>query len=172
MSPSHSSESVGAHGEVLTLAEVDSDLELTILMPCLNEARTLPVCIRKALGFLARTGVRGEVLIADNGSTDGSQDLARQLGAKVIAVSRKGYGSALIAGIHAAHGRYIVMGDSDDSYDFSKLDLFLDRLREGYELVMGNRFAGGIQSGAMPPLHRYLGNPVLSTVGRLLFDNP
>jgi hypothetical protein len=112
------------------------------------------------------------VLVADNGSTDGSREIALHYGARVIAVSEKGYGSALSAGIQAAHGRYVVMGDSDDSYDFSRLDLFLERLRAGAELVMGNRFAGGIQAGAMPPLHRYLGNPVLTTLGRVLFGNP
>jgi hypothetical protein len=147
-------------------------VELTILMPCLNEARTLPICIEKAHHFLARAGVGGEVLVADNGSIDGSQEVARLHGARVISVSEKGYGSALIAGIHAAYGRYVVMGDSDDSYDFSRLDLFLARLRAGAELVMGNRFAGGILPGAMPPLHRYLGNPVLTAIGRLLFNSP
>jgi glycosyltransferase involved in cell wall biosynthesis len=150
----------------------ETAVELTILMPCLNEARTLPVCIAKARGFLARADVEGEVLVADNGSTDGSQDIARDLGARVIFVSEKGYGSALIAGIQAARGRYVVMGDSDDSYDFSRLDLFLASLRGGAHLVMGNRFAGGILPGAMPPLHRYLGNPVLTAIGRLLFDSP
>ena len=151
---------------------VELDVELTILMPCLNEARTLPSCIGKARSFLARTGIAGEVLVADNGSTDGSQELARRHGARVIAVSEKGYGSALIAGIRAARGRYVIMGDSDDSYDFSQLDLFLDRLRGHAQLVMGNRFAGGIQAGAMPLLHRYLGNPVLTTIGRMLFESP
>ena len=148
------------------------ELELTILMPCLNEARTLPACISKALGFLDRAGISGEVLVADNGSTDGSQDLARRLGARVIDVAEKGYGSALISGTRAARGRYIIMGDSDDSYDFSRLEPFLDQLHEGSQLVMGNRFAGGIQAGAMPFLHRYLGNPVLSPLGRLLFPSP
>jgi glycosyltransferase involved in cell wall biosynthesis len=151
---------------------IGPELELTILMPCLNEALTLPICVGKARGFLARTGIVGEVLIADNGSSDGSQDLARSLGARVIDVAEKGYGSALISGIAAARGRYVIMGDSDDSYDFSRLELFVDRLREGYQLVMGNRFAGGIEAGAMPPLHRYLGNPVLTAVGRLLFRSP
>jgi hypothetical protein len=146
--------------------------ELTILMPCLNEARTLPTCIAKARGFLDRAGIAGEVLIADNGSADGSAELARNLGARVIAVAERGYGSALIGGIRAAHGRFVIMGDADDSYDFSRLDQFVDRLRAGAQLVMGNRFAGGIQPGAMPPLHRYLGNPVLSLVGRLLFAAP
>ena len=147
-------------------------LELTILMPCLNEAETLGVCIEKAMGFFARSGISGEVLIADNGSSDGSQDIALGLGARVIHVPEKGYGAALIAGIAAAQGRYVIMGDSDDSYDFSKLDPFLAKLRDGFDLVMGNRFKGGIAPGAMPPLHRYLGNPVLSTIGRVFFGGP
>ena len=146
--------------------------ELTILMPCLNESETLAVCIDKAEEFLGRTGVRGEVLIADNGSTDGSQDLARSRGARVIDVPVKGYGSALIAGIAAAEGEFVIMGDADDSYDFANLELFVERLRAGDELVMGNRFSGGIEPGAMPPLHKYLGNPVLSWIGRTLFRSP
>ncbi|WP_425256815.1 glycosyltransferase family 2 protein [Rubrivivax sp. RP6-9] len=149
-----------------------TDLELTILMPCLNEALTLPACIGKALGFLQRHGVSGEVLIADNGSTDGSQALARSLGARVVDVPRRGYGAALIAGIDAARGRYVIMGDSDDSYDFTALMPYVEALRRGEQLVMGNRFAGGIAPGAMPPLHRYLGNPVLSFIGRLFFQTP
>ncbi|MBR0679231.1 glycosyltransferase family 2 protein [Roseomonas eburnea] len=147
-------------------------IELTILMPCLNEAETLGTCVRKAMGYLARAGVAGEVLVADNGSTDGSQSIAEALGARVVPVPQRGYGAALIAGIRAARGRYVIMGDSDDSYDFAALDPFVDRLREGFELVMGNRFKGGIRPGAMPPLHRYLGNPVLSTIGRLFFGSP
>ncbi|MCA3409242.1 MAG: glycosyltransferase family 2 protein [Roseomonas sp.] len=147
-------------------------VELTILMPCLNEAETLATCIQKALGYLARSGVAGEVLIADNGSTDGSQAIARGLGARVIDVPEKGYGAALIAGIAGARGRYVIMGDSDDSYDFSALDPFITKLRDGHDLVMGNRFKGGIAPGAMPPLHRYLGNPVLSTIGRVFFGGP
>lgn len=146
--------------------------ELTILMPCLNEAETLEACIRKALGFLERTGTAGEVLVADNGSTDGSQAIALGLGARVVAVAARGYGAALIAGIEAARGRFVIMGDSDDSYDFSRLDPFLAALRGGAQLVMGNRFRGGIAPGAMPPLHRYLGNPVLTAVGRLLYGTP
>lgn len=146
--------------------------ELTILMPCLNEAETLGVCVRKAMDYLARSGVAGEVVVADNGSTDGSQDIARALGARVVPVPERGYGAALIAGIRAARGRYVIMGDSDDSYDFTALDPFVARLREGYDLVMGNRFMGGIKPGAMPPLHRYLGNPVLSTIGRIFFRSP
>ncbi|MEN8159950.1 MAG: glycosyltransferase family 2 protein [Myxococcota bacterium] len=141
-------------------------------MPCLNEAETLATCIEKARGYLERHGVAGEVIIADNGSTDGSQEIARGLGARVVDVPERGYGAALHGGIRAARGRYVVLGDSDDSYDFSNLTPFLERLRAGDELVMGNRFAGGILPGAMPPLHRYLGNPVLSALGRLFFHSP
>jgi len=148
--------------------EADS-CELTILMPCLNEAETLARCIGKARAFLDRTKVKGEIVVADNGSTDGSQAIAVAGGARVIDVKVRGYGSALLAGIRSARGRYVVMGDSDDSYDFNALEPFLERLREGYELVMGNRFRGGIKPGAMPPLHRYLGNPVLTAVGRIFF---
>lgn len=150
----------------------DSSLELTILMPCLNEAETLATCIDKAQGYLQRSGVRGEVLIADNGSSDGSQQLAIEHGARVVHIEQKGYGSALIGGIDAARGRFVIMGDADDSYDFSRLDAFVERLRAGDELVMGNRFLGGIEPGAMPLLHKYLGNPVLSWVGRVLFKSP
>lgn len=149
-----------------------SPLELTILMPCLNEAETLAVCIDKAGSFLQRSGVIGEVLIADNGSTDGSQEIAIEHGARVVDVVEKGYGSALIGGITAAAGRYIIMGDADDSYDFANLDQFIELLRAGDELVMGNRLRGGIEPGAMPPLHKYLGNPVLSWIGRALFRSP
>lgn len=150
----------------------DSQLELTILMPCLNEAETLATCIDKAQGFLRRHAIAGEVLIADNGSTDGSPEIARRHGARVVAVPEKGYGAALSGGIAAARGKFVIMGDADDSYDFSALDPFVEKLREGYELVMGNRFRGGIRPGAMPPLHRYLGNPVLTGIGRLLFKSP
>lgn len=145
------------------------ELELTILMPCLNEAETLAVCIGKAKAFLGKAGISGEVLIADNGSTDGSQDIAAAIGARVVPVAEKGYGAALLGGIAAAKGRFIIMGDADDSYDFGALEAFVARLRDGADLVMGNRFQGGIEPGAMPPLHRYLGNPVLSFVGRLFF---
>lgn len=144
-------------------------LELSIVMPCLNEAETIATCVRKAMRFLADNGVAGEVVIADNGSTDGSQAIAAEEGARVVAVERRGYGNALMGGIGAARGRYVIMGDADDSYDFLALGPFLEKLREGYDLVMGNRFRGGIAPGAMPPLHRYLGNPVLSTAGRLFF---
>ena len=146
-----------------------ADLELTILMPCLNEAETLAVCIAKALGFLQRSGTAGEVLIADNGSTDGSQAIAEAAGARVVAVREKGYGAALMGGIAAARGRYIIMGDADDSYDFEHLEPFLAALQAGDQLVMGNRFKGGIAPGAMPWHHKYIGNPVLSFLGRLFF---
>ena len=146
-------------------------IELTILMPCLNEAETLATCIDKAQGFLARAGVAGEVLVADNGSTDGSQDIALAHGARLVRVETRGYGAALASGIAAARGRYVIMGDADDSYDFEHLEPFLEKLRAGSQLVMGNRFKGGIAPGAMPPLHRYLGNPVLSFIGRLFFGS-
>ena len=145
---------------------------LTILMPCLNEAETIGVCVSKAKRFLNESGIDGEVLIADNGSEDGSQMLATDLGARVIDVPQRGYGAALIAGIHNAHTDYIVMGDADDSYDFVALTPFIKALDDGAELVMGNRFKGGIEPGAMPFLHRYLGNPVLSFIGRLFFKSP
>jgi glycosyltransferase involved in cell wall biosynthesis len=150
-------------------AAANDALELTILMPCLNEAETLATCIGKARAFLAHSGIAGEVLVADNGSTDGSVVLAESAGARVVDVPERGYGAALRAGIAAARGRFVVMGDADDSYDFSRLEPFVARLRDGCDLVMGNRFAGGIAPGAMPFLHRYLGNPVLSLIGRLFF---
>ena len=145
-------------------------MEVTILMPCLNEAETLGICITKAKTWLDTKKINGEVLIADNGSTDGSIEIAGQQGARVVNVPEKGYGAALIYGISNAKGKYVIMGDSDDSYDFSDLSLFLEKLREGNDLVMGNRFKGGIGKGAMPFLHRYLGNPVLSFIGRLFFN--
>jgi len=145
------------------------EIELTILMPCLDEAETIEICISKANEFISKSGVSAEILIADNGSTDGSQEMAKNLGARVIDVKNRGYGNALIAGINSAKGDYIIMGDADDSYDFLSLSAFVEKLREGNDLVMGNRFLGGIKKGAMPPLHRYLGNPVLSFIGKLLF---
>lgn len=150
---------------------MNSDVELTILMPCLNEAETLETCIHKAMTFLENSGVSGEILIADNGSTDGSQKIARDNGARVVDVEERGYGSALRGGTAAARGKYVIMGDADDSYDFLHLMPFLEKLREGYDLVMGNRFLGGVEKGAMPFLHRYLGNPVLSFLGRALYKN-
>lgn len=147
-------------------------MEFTILMPCLDEALTVETCVQKARAYLDRTGIAGEVLIADNGSTDGSKSLAEAAGARVVQIKNKGYGAALIGGIEAAKGRFIIMADADDSYDFTDLDGFVDRLRSGIKLVMGNRFKGGIMPGAMPVLNRYLGNPVLSFVGRRLFSSP
>jgi glycosyltransferase involved in cell wall biosynthesis len=141
-------------------------------MPCLNEAESLARCIGKAQAFLRESGVDGEVLIADNGSTDGSPALAEQAGARIVYVEEKGYGNALAGGIEAARGRLVIMGDADDSYDFSALGPFVDKLREGNQLVMGNRFKGGIEQGAMPWLHKYLGNPVLSFIGKLFFGSP
>lgn len=147
-------------------------MQLTILMPCLNEIETLGTCIRKANAWIAGAGIAAEVVIADNGSTDGSQALAQSLGARVVSVSQRGYGSALYHGSLAAQGEWIIMGDSDDSYDFSRLDAFVAKLREGYDLVMGNRFLGGIAPGAMPWKNRYIGNPVLTWIGRVLFRCP
>ena len=155
-------------------APTHSDLapcEITVVMPCLNEAETIATCIRKARACLEQHDISGEVLIADNGSADGSIQIAEAHGARVVHVPIRGYGAALQAGIRSAAGRFIIMGDADDSYDFTALMPFIDKLRAGYDLVMGNRFKGGIQPGAMPPLHRYLGNPVLSFIGRLFFHS-
>jgi glycosyltransferase involved in cell wall biosynthesis len=152
--------------------EALDNIELSIVMPCLNEAETLATCIEKARLALRDNGVNGEIIIADNGSTDDSIDIAKRLGARVVPVSQKGYGCALASGIAAARGEYVIMGDADDSYDFANLGPFISSLRAGNDLVMGNRFDGGIKPGAMPPLHRYLGNPVLTTIGRLFFHSP
>jgi glycosyltransferase involved in cell wall biosynthesis len=149
-----------------------SELTVTILMPCLNEAETLAFCVRQAVAALRDNHVAGEVLVADNGSTDGSQKIATDEGARVVNVPVRGYGAALIAGIEAARGKYILMADADASYHFEHLPRFLPKLDEGYDLVMGNRFSGTIEPGAMPPLHRYLGNPVLSSIGRIFFRIP
>ncbi len=146
-------------------------MELTVVMPCLNEAETVATCVRKAVTFLHEHDIDGEVVVADNGSTDGSQQLATDAGARVVPISEKGYGNALMGGIVAARGEYVIMGDADDSYDFTNLMPFIEELRKGADLVMGNRFKGGIEPGAMPPLHRYLGNPVLSFIGRLFFGS-
>jgi glycosyltransferase involved in cell wall biosynthesis len=159
----------GKRLETLRLVSEESPLELSIVMPCLNEAETLALCISKAQHTLDELGIHGEIVIADNGSTDGSQEIALELGARVVPVEEKGYGSALLGGIAVAQGRYVIMGDADDSYDFTDLGPFLEKLREGHELVMGNRFKGGIKPGAMPNLHRYLGTPVLTAVERLFF---
>ncbi len=149
-----------------------SELTVTILMPCLNEAETLAFCVRQAVAALRDNNVTGEVIVADNGSTDGSQQIATDEGARVVPVPVRGYGAALLAGIEAARGKYILMADADASYHFEHLPRFLPKLEEGYDLVMGNRFSGTIEPGAMPPLHRYLGNPVLSSIGRIFFSIP
>ncbi len=141
-------------------------------MPCLNEAETLQTCIQKARACIERLGLAAEVLIADNGSTDGSQRIALDEGARVIDVPVRGYGAALYHGFLAARGRYIIMGDADDSYDFSRLDAFVEQMRDGADLVIGNRFFGGVRPGAMPWMNRYMGNPVLSAIGRLFFHSP
>lgn len=159
--------------ELVTLSATDSDvLELSVVMPCLNERATLGTCINKVLVAMKRLGLRGEVIVADNGSTDGSQTIATELGARVVPVDVRGYGSALGRGIAAARGNFVIMGDSDDSYDFDQIGDFVRKLDEGYDLVMGNRFKGGIRPQAMPFLHRYLGNPGLSWLGRLFFKCP
>src|SRR5436309_2993343 len=150
---------------------LDQRVELSIVMPCLNEAATVGDCVKQAREALAKYAVSGEVIVADNGSTDGSRDLAAAAGARVVPVPMRGYGSALLTGIASARGEFVVMGDADGSYNFMAIDVFLARLREGYDLVMGNRFKGGVAEGAMPFLHRYLGNPVLSFLGRLFFSS-
>ena len=147
-------------------------LELSIVMPCLNEAETLATCIRKARSAIEKLGVEAEIVVADNGSTDGSQALAHELGVRVVDVERKGYGSALIGGIAAAQGRFVIMGDADDSYDFTAIGPLLDKLRDGCDLVMGNRFTGGIREGAMVWSHRWVGNPALTFIGRVFFHAP
>lgn len=146
--------------------------EVTVVMPCLNESETLETCIKKIHSFFEREGIEGEVLVSDNGSTDGSQEIAVKNNATLVHASEKGYGSALREGINSAKGNFIIMGDADDSYDFSNLMPFILKLREGFDLVMGNRFKGGVKKNAMPFLHKYLGNPVLSFIGRLFFKIP
>jgi glycosyltransferase involved in cell wall biosynthesis len=153
-------------------APIGGQIELSVVMPCLNEHETVGVCVRKAIGALQEAGISGEVILADNGSTDGSVEIAQAEGARVVHVPEKGYGSALKGGILAALGRYVLMADSDDSYDFSHIPRFVEQLRSGSDLVMGNRFRGNIEDRAMPFLHRYLGNPALTGIGRLFFRSP
>lgn len=159
-------------GAIEEAGVIEEAVELSIVMPCLDESETLETCINKARSFLESHDINGEVVIADNGSADDSQAIARSCGAIVVDVPELGYGSALRGGIATARGKYVIMGDADNSYDFSALEPFVEKLREGYDLVMGNRFKGGIEPGAMPKLHRYLGNPLLSGLGRLFFRNP
>lgn len=147
-------------------------VELSIVMPCLNEAETLETCIRKAQRAIREANIEAEIIVADNGSSDGSRRIAERLGARVVHIDARGYGNALMGGIAAASGKYIVMGDADDSYDFGDIPKFVEKLRQGADLVMGNRFRGGIQKAAMPPLHRYFGNPVLTWLGQLFFRSP
>lgn len=151
---------------------MDELFKVSAVMPCLNEAASLAICISKARAALDRLGLAGEIVIADNGSTDGSIAIAEGLGARVVHVSTRGYGAALIGGINAARGEIIVMADADDSYDWSEIGTFVAKIDEGNDMVIGNRFRGGILPGAMPPLHRYLGNPVLSTIARLVSRAP
>ena len=157
---------------VAILVQQTQTIEVSVVMPCLNEAETLETCIVKALRAMQQANIAGEVVVADNGSTDGSVAIAERSGAKVVNVRAKGYGNALMGGIAVAMGKYVVMGDADDSYDFGHIPRFVEQLRKGSDLVMGNRFRGGIQRDAMPPLHRYFGNPALSWLGRLFFRSP
>jgi glycosyltransferase involved in cell wall biosynthesis len=152
-----------------------SDIELSVVMPCLNEADTLGTCIRKARAAMEESGIVGEVIVADNGSTDASPEIARAEGARLVAIRDRGYGAALMGGIEASHGRFVLMGDADDSYDFGELPAFVERLREGYELVQGCRLESGggrVLPGAMPRLHRWLGNPMFSRIARAWFRAP
>ena len=160
--------------EMETTTDSNSQLtapELSIVMPCLNEAKTVGICVTKAFAWLQGHATAGEVIVADNGSTDGSQQIAESLGARVVSVALKGYGNALRTGIEAARGNFVIMGDADDSYDFLALEGFVRKLRAGYDLVLGNRFQGGIAPGAMPALHRYFGNPLLTLIGRTLYGS-
>jgi len=150
-------------------ADQRNQLELSVVMPCLNEEATIAECIERIQKTLQENRIAGEIIIADNGSHDQSREIAQRMGVRVVSVENKGYGSALMGGIASARCEYVVIGDADGSYDFTQIPVFLEQLRAGYQLVMGNRFAGGIQPGAMPPLHRYLGNPLLTAIGRLFF---
>jgi glycosyltransferase involved in cell wall biosynthesis len=160
---------IAAPGDSEASTEASSPVDVSVVIPCLDEANSLGICVEKAMRAFKASGLRGEVVVADNGSTDGSVRIAEDRGARVVHVAERGYGSALQAGITAARGAFIVMGDADDSYDFSIVPRFVEKWREGYELVMGNRFRGGIQPGAMPPLHKYFGNPLLTALVNLLF---
>lgn len=148
------------------------EIELSIVLPCLNEERTVGSCITQAIRYLESNNVKGEVIIADNGSTDRSVDIAESKGAVVAHIKEKGYGNALRGGFETARGKYIIMADADESYNLLDLGGFVEKLREGYDLVMGNRFKGGIKKGAMPWHHKYIGNPILSFIGKLFFKTP
>ncbi len=164
-------EKASADEKTSTAADEQPACEVSVVMPCLNEAETLATCIRKAMSSLEEHDIDGEVVVGDNGSTDGSQEIARREGARVVDVPQRGYGAALMGAIHAARGQYVLMADSDDQHDLENLHTLVEKIREGHDMVMGNRFEGGIQPGAMPPLHRYLGTPVLSFIGRLFFNS-
>jgi glycosyltransferase involved in cell wall biosynthesis len=170
--PAYPGSVMSSHLRTCKTMTINEEITLTILMPCLNEARTLPVCIAKARSYIARQSFRSEIVIVDNGSNDGSREIADSLGARVIAVPQRGYGNALRKGIEGARGKFVIMGDSDGSYDFGSLDAFVEKLEAGYDLVVGNRFGGGIENGAMPALHKYFGNPMLSAIGRILYRSP
>src|SRR6201988_3021753 len=165
---SQSAHTVSDHASV----DAERAFELSVVLPCLNERETVSTCVQKAVAALKNARVHGEVIVADNGSTDGSIELAQSSGARVVHVEHRGYGNARRGGIQESQGTYVLMADSDDSYDFTHIPRFLEQLRQGSDLVMGNRFRGGIRDGAMPPLHPYLGNPVLTAIGRLFFRPP
>src|SRR5215470_20145990 len=150
-------------------ADTARPIEVSVVIPCLNEANSLAFCVDKAVNAFRASGLTGEVIVADNGSTDGSIEIAEEHGARVVRVSERGYGSALRAGIASSRGSFIIMGDADDSYDFTDVPRFVEKLREGYDIVMGNRFRGGIKPGAMPPLHKHFGNPGLTAILNIMF---
>ena len=165
----HMGEALISEGAQSTQVELGQAVEVSVVIPCLNEANSLAFCVDKAVKAMRKAGLAGEVVVADNGSTDGSVEIAEQHGARVIRVAERGYGAALKAGIAATRGPFIIMGDADDSYDFTEVPRFVEKLREGFDVVMGNRFRGGIQPGAMPSLHKYFGNPGLTALLNLLF---
>ncbi len=158
-----------SEGSQSVRTEMSHGVEVSVVIPCLNEANSLALCVDKAMNAFQAAGLRGEVVVADNGSTDGSMQIAEEHGARVVRVAERGYGAALRAGIAGARGPFIIMGDADDSYDFTDVPRFVEKLREGNDIVMGNRFRGGIKPGAMPPLHKYFGNPGLTALLNTLF---
>lgn len=166
------SDSIPGKIKTVALPLTEGAIEVSVVMPCLNESRTVAACIRQALGALDRAGIRGEVVVGDNGSNDGSREISLNAGARVVPVRRRGYGAAVRQAVSAARGHFVVMGDSDGSYDFTQVSRLIEKLREGFDLVIGNRFEGRIEPGAMPPLNRYVGNPLLTWLGRMLFKSP